>query len=716
MGKLLFFYRKNCKHKTFNFLNNILDMKITKQTAYRHTVAQRAMRMEEIVAWVKDERTRDKLALFREKLRRAYPDKRYPFTRKLPQLLFAGTFRKGELKEYNGWILLEINRLKSIEEALSLKQKIVEYPQTLFAMIGSSGRSVKFVVAYTYPDGSLPRSRTDAEVFHAHAYRHALKTYEPRLSYPIELKRPVLEMGCRLSYDADVYYNPDALSIHLEQPVAMPEESAYQERFEKRVPVPVESAGQTLYDQYRYVAIQYEFALQRALEEHGSLSIKVDFKPLLVTLGRLCFAAGVEEEDCVKWTMLYLGNLISEVEIRETLRQSYRLASDSDFGSTSLYKPEQLQSLKMEEFMNRRYDFRYNLMSGGPEYREKNTFCFDYRPVTDRVLNSIALNAQKEGLQLWDRDVRRFVFSDRIPDYAPIEDYLTRLPVWDGKDRIRPLAARIPCDNVRWEQLFYTWFLSMVAHWQGRDKQHGNSLSPLLAGGQGCGKSTFCFNLLPPDLNKYYTDSIDFSKKRDAELYLTRFGLINIDEFDQVSARHQGFLKHLLQKPVVNVRKPHATQVESVKRYASFIATSNHTDLLGDPSGSRRFICIEVKGMIDNAQPIDYLQLYAQAVAALNNNERYWLTHEEEVSQMQANEAFQQRPLFEDLFFQYYRPASHKEEGLKISAGEIYLSLQKKSGVKLPMSNVSVFGRFLKKIGLKTQLASRGRLYLVVEK
>ena len=699
-----------------NFLNNILDMKITKQTAYRHTVAQRAMRMEEIVAWVKDERTRDKLALFREKLRRAYPDKRYPFTRKLPQLLFAGTFRKGELKEYNGWILLEINRLKSIEEALSLKQKIVEYPQTLFAMIGSSGRSVKFVVAYTYPDGSLPRSRTDAEVFHAHAYRHALKTYEPRLSYPIELKRPVLEMGCRLSYDADVYYNPDALSIHLEQPVAMPDESAYQERFEKRVPVLVEGAGQTLYDQYRYVAIQYEFALQRALEEHGSLSIKVDFKPLLVTLGRLCFAAGVEEEDCVKWTMLYLGNLISEVEIRETLRQSYRLASDSDFGCTSLYKPEQLQSLKMEEFMNRRYDFRYNLMSGGPEYREKNTFCFDYRPVTDRVLNSIALNAQKEGLQLWDRDVRRFVFSDRIPDYAPIEDYLTRLPVWDGKDRIRPLAARIPCDNVRWEQLFYTWFLSMVAHWQGRDKQHGNSLSPLLVGGQGCGKSTFCFNLLPPDLNKYYTDSIDFSKKRDAELYLTRFGLINIDEFDQVSARHQGFLKHLLQKPVVNVRKPHATQVESVKRYASFIATSNHTYLLGDPSGSRRFICIEVKGMIDNAQPIDYLQLYAQAVAALNNNERYWLTHEEEVSQMQANEAFQQRPLFEDLFFQYYRPASHKEEGLKISAGEIYLSLQKKSGVKLPMSNVSVFGRFLKKIGLKTQLASRGRLYLVVEK
>ena len=686
-------------------------MKITKQTAYRHTVAQRAMRMEEIVAWVKDERTRDKLALFREKLRRAYPDKRYPFTRKLPQLLFAGTFRKGELKEYNGWILLEINRLKSIEEALSLKQKIVEYPQTLFAMIGSSGRSVKFVVAYTYPDGSLPRSCTDAEVFHAHAYRHALKTYEPRLSYPIELKRPVLEMGCRLSYDADVYYNPDALSIHLEQPVAMPDESAYQERFEKRVPVPVESAGQTLYDQYRYVAIQYEFALQRALEEHGSLSIKVDFKPLLVTLGRLCFAAGVEEEDCVKWTMLYLGNLISEVEIRETLRQSYRLASDSDFGSTSLYKPEQLQSLKMEEFMNRRYDFRYNLMSGGPEYREKNTFCFDYRPVTDRVLNSIALNAQKEGLQLWDRDVRRFVFSDRIPDYAPIEDYLTRLPVWDGKDRIRPLAARIPCDNVRWEQLFYTWFLSMVAHWQGRDKQHGNSLSPLLVGGQGCGKSTFCFNLLPPDLNKYYTDSIDFSKKRDAELYLTRFGLINIDEFDQINVSQQGFLKHLLQKPVANLRKPYGNTIREMRRYASFIGTSNQKDLLTDPSGSRRFICIEVTAPIQTNVTINYKQLYAQAMEAIYKGERYWLNDEDENILKQTNREFEQVSPLEQLFHCYLNPVEEEMEGEWLTAMQILNYLQTKTRDKLAINKVGQFGRALQKLNIPCRKSRKGTLY-----
>ena len=57
-------------------------------------------------------------------------------------------------------------------------------------------------------------------------------------------------------------------------------------------------------------------------------------------------------------------------------------------------------------------------------------------------------------------------------------------------------------------------------------------------------------------------------------------------------------------------RRPYGTSVVEMRRYASFIATSNHKDLLTDPSGSRRFICIEVKGVIDTSRPIDYDQLY----------------------------------------------------------------------------------------------------------
>lgn len=136
--------------------------------------------------------------------------------------------------------------------------------------------------------------------------------------------------------------------------------------------------------------------------------------------------------------------------------------------------------------------------------------------------------------------------------------------------------------------------------------------------------------LLPPALQAYYTDSIDFSRKRDAELYLNRFLLINMDEFDQISPTQQAFLKHILQKPVVNTRRPNASAVEELRRYASFIATSNHRDLLTDTSGSRRFIGIYMTGAIDVSRPIDYEQLYAQALELLYHNERYWFDSEEE--------------------------------------------------------------------------------------
>lgn len=204
--------------------------------------------------------------------------------------------------------------------------------------------------------------------------------------------------------------------------------------------------------------------------------------------------------------------------------------------------------------------------------------------------------------------------------------------------------------------------------------QHGGTLArqyrqeicqqrlPLLVGAQGTRKSTFCRSIVPPELRAYYTDSIDFSRKRDAELYLNRFALINIDEFDQISKTQQGFLKHILQKPVVNVRKPYANAVLEMRRYASFIATSNQKDLLTDPSGSRRFICIEVTEAIDTNRPIDYNQLYAQAMHELDHGERYWFDQSDERIMTENNHDFEQIPPEEQLFYHYFRVAGNDEE------------------------------------------------------
>ena len=299
--------------------------------------------------------------------------------------------------------------------------------------------------------------------------------------------------------------------------------------------------------------------------------------------------------------------------------------------------------------------------------------------------------------------------------YSPIEEYMLELPDWDGIDHIRRLADTLPCNNPEWRNQFYRWFLSMVAHWNGLDRMHANSVSPLLIGRQGCGKSTWCRNLLPPELLEYYTDSIDFSNKRDAELLLNRFALINIDEFDSVSPSHQAFLKHILQKPVINARQPYKRSIQPLKRYASFVATSNNADLLNDPTGSRRFICIELTGNINHAIGLNHKQLYAQAAAALRNNERYWFTSEEETAIIRNNHQFQQIPVEEQLFFQYFRLPETGEQGELLPAAEILRRIEQRSKIKSGIRNMALFGRLLLKNNVIKKHTKTGNYYHVIE-
>lgn len=146
---------------------------------------------------------------------------------------------------------------------------------------------------------------------------------------------------------------------------------------------------------------------------------------------------------------------------------------------------EQDTAFRLEEFMKRRYELRYNTVLGELEYRQRDSIHFHFRPADQRIRSSIALNALKEGIRVWDRDVARYLTSDYIPLYNPVEEYLNDTGRWDGKDRIRALADLVPCENPHWRELFFRWFLSMVAHWRGLDRQHGNSTSPLLVGAQG---------------------------------------------------------------------------------------------------------------------------------------------------------------------------------------------------------------------------------------
>ena len=152
-----------------------------------------------------------------------------------------------------------------------------------------------------------------------------------------------------------------------------------------------------------------------------------------------------------------------------------------------------------------------------------------------------------------------------------------------------------------------------------------------------------------------------------------------------------------------------------MRRYASFIGTSNQKDLLTDLSGSRRFICIEVTAPISTNVTINYKQLYAQAMDAIYKGERYWLNEDDEKILKETNREFEQISPLEQLFHCYLSPVAEEEDGEWLTSMQILSYLQTKTRDKLAVNKVSQFGRTLQKLDIPCRKSYRGTLYHLVK-
>ena len=372
-------------------------------------------------------------------------------------------------------------------------------------------------------------------------------------------------------------------------------------------------------------------------------------------------------------------------------------------------EPKQQRMMqRLSRYLKLHYAFRYNLLTERTECARLNAEKADeahhltYTPVDNRILNGIALNAIENGVECWDRDIKRYVESDHVQAYHPFELYFKNLPEWDGKDRVTELARRVSDKDV-WVRAFHRWMLAVTAQWTGSGNRgrRANSVVPLLVSTtQGLGKSTFCRMLLPQELRDYFTESFDLTNASSAENKLASYGLINLDEFDRLSVSRMPQLKNLMQMEDLRVRRAYRRSAESLPRIASFIGTSNRRDLLTDLSGSRRFICVEVEHAIDCTTSIDHAQLYAQLLHELNSGERCWFSKAEEAEIQAANRPFYRITPAEELISSCFAFAEAGEQGARLmSAADIYAILKRKNPAALKDCSCTSFSRLLAQLG-----------------
>ena len=573
----------------------------------------------------------------------------------LPRILFAAEcMNYKEMPKglrYNGLVVVEVNGLKTYEDAVAVRNQAARMDETVMAFLGASGKSVKIVCrgevfgASPNPSeggGELPVKEQDIRQFHKNLYETARRAYQNQFGMDIEYLEPKLERTVYLSADPEMYFNPEARPF-----------KADTEKHDQPEPTPISwesdmlMPGRTIKRTYHF---NWVFILREVLGGYFDLPDEDRQMQLLQQIARKSLEQGIPLSHAQGMTLEHPLFHNDPELVKSVFATTYEVTLMEDYRKKHKIKPlksvpqETLQTMRTEIFLTANYDMRKNLMTGVAEYRMKYSEDQTFKPLTIEVRNDMTIEAREQGLKSWDQDVNRFIDSTRIEQYDPVNTWLDKLPEWDGVDRIGELAARVPTEQPHWEKYLKYWLVGMVAQWRESDKQlTGNALTPLLIGRQGCGKTRFCKILLPPELRDYYNDKLNFKNEFDLNIALTSFALINIDEFDKTTNSQQIVLKYLLSSSDVKFRPPYGKTIKQYRRYTSFIGTTNQLQPLVDPTGSRRFVCVGIPNgkNIDFTDNLDHRQLYAQALHLFNKGERFWLEDGEIQTLIEENVPYQ---------------------------------------------------------------------------
>lgn len=145
----------------------------------------RAISLESLAELIKDSSKAKHIIALQDELCYTMPGITVKQAKRIPVIHFCSLLKKqdGNLKrnQYNGLVLLKVNNLINLDEAKRIRNQASCSLQTLMTFIGSCGKSVKIVVPFTLPDGSVPQNEALVRFFHAEAQNRAKAYYSEQL-------------------------------------------------------------------------------------------------------------------------------------------------------------------------------------------------------------------------------------------------------------------------------------------------------------------------------------------------------------------------------------------------------------------------------------------------------------------------------------------------------------------------------------------------------
>lgn len=320
-------------------------------------------------------------------------------------------------------------------------------------------------------------------------------------------------------------------------------------------------------------------------------------------------------------------------------------------------------------FLQSQYKFRYNVITGVVELFKDGKFI----RLDDRQFHSILQHVKDSGGKISENGLNSILQSNFVPSFHPFREFFYSLPDHDlenDPDYILQLSETVQTTNdAYWEKCLRKWMVAAVGC--AINDNIENQVVLILKAIQGIGKSTWLLKLLPFQLDDYVYSGILNPTDKDTMSHLAECFLINLDELESLTKYKEAALKEIITKSSIRIRRPYSRFAENMTRHASFTGSVNHTNILHDSTGSRRFLIHEALD-IDYQHDVDIDKAWAQAYKLFKEGFRFYFDADEIKEVNKENSSFEVASTEEELLLQHFEPIENPTSGdVKYTATEI---------------------------------------------
>ena len=637
----------------------------------------------------------------------------------LPAFTPSATFNGGRkmefLTNYNALMVLDIDKLEK-EKLQKCKTKIRMDDFVFASFVSPSGNGLKIFVKVS-----------SDKVQHKETFLELQRYFEELLQVEIDKSGKDITRLCFFSYDPELYLNENAETFYPNTEKGSKEKKQNPKTENRTSEVAVDN--DTIYEhsvRFTEKKIQFTegnrnnfvFALANNLNRKG-ISESMALGYILADYGYDAKEVTTAVQSAYQNTAEHNTDTFTPTK---KSAKSARFASDrknygespvtkTEDGNFSDEEEEQPSYIdKLENFLNNRYNYRYNTVLGKLEF--KTLKAYKYKPMTDFTENSILREILKAKVKCSINSLRNLLHSDYCEMYDPFLDYFNDLPDFvEEKDYIELLADTITTTKQDlWRECFKKWFVAMVAC--VLDEKQVNQTVIVFSGKQGLGKTTWIEKLMPKPLKEYIFSGTINPSNKDTLIHLAECMLINLDELENLNRTEIGSLKEIITKTHIRMRKAYGHNNENMPRRASFAGSVNTAQFLNDTTGSRRFLCFEVEN-IEYTHNIDINKVYAQAVSLYRSEFRHWF-NQEEIKEINANnEQYQMRSPEEELLLTWFESATKETAQYFLNTTQILQMITNRANLNISDASVTKLGKALRKHGYNRIMRNNSYVYAV---